>query len=174
MPEDVRVASAAVLDNIYKDAGVQPSEIAVSHGNSVKAEQCKSTSGPRKTTLSASEIASLSRTPNSSLESLHRKLVTPSEEQQRNQIFSLSAAQYNAITSDDFFEDRKPPVVTNRRNLGEALAAMSSNTQGSAAEVYTRSLMWDKVSPEVVRDFARMVAETRAVQTGQGSGEVLS
>ena len=175
MPEDVRVASAAVLDSIYKDAGVQPLKATGgSDGNRIDTDQPKGVSPSlRKTTLSATEIASLSRSP---LESLHRQLVTPSQEQQRNQLFSLSADQYNDLTSDDaFFEDQKPVNIGNRRNLGEALAALRSNAKGPAAEIYTRSLLWDKISADVVKDFSRMVAECNAGgSTGQGHGEPLS
>ena len=32
----------------------------------------------------------------------------------------------------------------------------------SAAEVYTRSLLWDKIAPEVVIEFKRMVEESAA------------
>ena len=140
MPEDVRVASAAVLDSIYKDAGVQPLKASTPDGNRIDVDQQKGvSSGLRKTTLSATEIASLSRSP---LESLHRQLVTPSQEQQRSQLFSLSADQYNDLTSDDvFFDDQKPVNIGNRRNLGEALAALRGNAQGPAAEVYNRSLL---------------------------------
>ena len=174
MPEDVRVASAAVLDSIYKDAGVQPLKATGPDGNRIDVDQPKGvSSGLRKTTLSATEIASLSRSP---LESLHRQLVSPSQEQQRSQLFSLSADQYNDLTSDDaFFDDQKPVNIGNRRNLGEALAALRSNAKGPAAEVYTRSLLWDKISADVVKDFARMVAECNTGgNTGQGHGEPLS
>lgn len=174
MPEDVRVASAAVLDSIYKDAGVQPLKATGPEGSRIDVDQPKGVSSSvRKTTLSATEIASLSRSP---LESLHRQLVTPSQEQQRSQLFSLSADQYNDLTSDDaFFDDQKPVNIGNRRNLGEALAALRSNTKGPAAEVYTRSLLWDKISADVVKDFSRMVAECNAGgRTGQAHGEPLS
>lgn len=174
MPEDVRVASAAVLDSIYKDAGVQPLKATGPNNHRIDIDQLKGVSSSvRKTTLSATEIASLSRSP---LESLHRQLVTPSHEQQRSQLFSLSANQYNDLTSDGaFFDDQKPVSVGNRRNLGEALAALRSNAKGPAAEVYTRSLLWDKISADVVKDFSRMVAECNgAGSTGQGHGEPLS
>lgn len=174
MPEDVRVASAAVLDSIYKDAGVQPLKATGPNGHRTDIDQLQGVSSSvGKTTLSATEIASLSRSP---LESLHRQLVTPSHEQHRSQLFSLSANQYNDLTSDGaFFDDQKPVSVGNRRNLGEALAALRSNAKGPAAEVYTRSLLWDKISADVVKDFSRMVAECNgAGSTGQGHGEPLS
>jgi hypothetical protein len=36
----------------------------------------------------------------------------------------------------------------------------SSSKQQSAAEVYTRSLLWDQIPSDVVRTFAKMVAES--------------
>lgn len=171
MSEDVRVASAAVLDNIYRDAGLQPMQ--TSSSNNLRAERDKAmgSSNLMKTTLSAAEIASLSSSP---LACLHHQLITPSEEQQRDQVFSLTANQYNGITSGDFFEEPKNPLHSHRKNIGQALADMRNDKQGSAAEIYTRSLMWDEVPANVVRDFARMVAECNAGVTRQEPGEPIS
>jgi len=33
----------------------------------------------------------------------------------------------------------------------------------SAAEIYTRSLLWDKIAPEVVHEFKRIVEESAAM-----------
>lgn len=170
MPEDVRAASAVVLENIYKDAGLQPYHTSQSSRDQIKTGILDSPSQQSmKTTLSAAEIASLS----SPLTSLHHQLVTPTEEQQREQIFALSANQYNSITSNDFFDDTNPPIHFPRRNLGEALAAMRHNKQKPAAEVYTRSLMWDEVPTNIVRDFARMVAECNSGIAKPKTGEPL-
>ena len=159
LPDDVRAASATVLDNIFKDAGVQPSvdsRVAFAHRVEALEPGPSSTAWSNtKTTLSAAEIAGLSHSP---LDALHHQLVDPTKEQMREQLFSMSADQYNGITSQDFVTEPPPPSHY-RRNLGEALAAMRNNNKDSAAEVYTRSLMWDKVPAEVVRDFARMVSE---------------
>ncbi len=169
LPDDVRAASATVLDNIFKDAGVQPSvDPRIALANRVEAIEPtpSGTAWPSaKTTLSAVEIAGLSHSP---LDALHHQLVDPTKEQLREQIFAMSADQYNGITSQDFIAEPHPPSQ-HRRNLGEALAAMRNNNKDSAAEVYTRSLMWDKVPAEVVRDFARMVSEcsSRGHQPGR-------
>ena len=169
MPEDVRVASAAVLDNIYKDAGLQSVEIAQAHnqhaGNVHKTpSQCL----PR-TTLSASEFPSLSKA------TFPHQLTALSEQQEREQVFSLSSDQYNRLTTDEHShgEPSSPPAPGHRRNLGEALAAMRKEKRGSAAEIYTRSLMWDEVPANVVRDFARMVAECNAGYANLQNGEAL-
>lgn len=158
MPDDVRVASAAVLENIYKDAGLQPAELPHPKESKVDAKKTPSQDGS-KTALGAFDFASLSTSP---VASLHDQLITPSMRQQREQDFSLSADQYNCLTSDETLDEPAPPAASGRRNLGEALAAMRRGKQGSAAEVYTRSLMWDEVPTNVVRDFARMVAQCNA------------
>ena len=41
----------------------------------------------------------------------------------------------------------------------------------SAAEVYTRSLLWDRIPTEVVHEFKRMVEESNALSApGSGGG----
>ena len=170
MPEDVRVASAEVLETIYKDAGIAPHGAMAPNGNAAASGMPNARPTAVKTTLSASEIATLSSSP---LASLHHRLATPSHAQQREQAFSLSASQYNGMTSGDILDEPDPPAVTHRRNLGEALAALRNEKQGSAAEIYTRSLMWNQVPTDVVRDFARMVAECHSGASQLESGDAL-
>lgn len=171
MSDDVRVASAAVLENIYRDAGLQPLQSSISNGNQAEREKPSASSSSMKTTLSAAEIASLSNSP---LASLHHQLITPSEEQRRDQTFSLTANQYNGITSGDFFEEPKLPGHPYRKNLGEAIADMRNDRHGSVTEIYTRSLMWDEVPANVVRDFTRMVAECNSGAARQENREPIS
>lgn len=151
MSDDVRDASAIVLENIYKDAGIQPHAPV-----QPKVENSAMTQG--RPAPSSSNAATTS----SPLASLHHTLTTPSSQQQREQAFSLSVDQYNHITTDDCFdhqqETHQPP---RRRNLGETLAAMRAQKQGPAGEVYTRSLMMDKVPADIVRDFARMMEDSK-------------
>jgi len=151
MPEDVRSASAVVLENIYKDAGLQ-----------TQAGSQSKLSDAVVVPNGVSRVSANSRTASSPLASLHHDLVTPSHQQQRDQIFSLSVDQYSHITSDECFDEQQdaghPP---RRRNLGDALAAMRAQKQGPAGEVYTRSLLLDKVPADVVRDFARMMEDSK-------------
>ncbi|KAL8653219.1 MAG: hypothetical protein Q9210_002225 [Variospora velana] len=147
MPEDIRMASTAVLDTLYSDTGIQPQHPLANEGPG--RHHLTDPTGTR---------------PRSPLSALHRQLISPSEQQQRDHLFSLSAHHYNGVTANDHEMPAPPP--TRRRHLGEALAALrfSANNKGqgsSAAEAYTRSLMWDEVPENVVRDFARMVAESR-------------
>jgi hypothetical protein len=95
-------------------------------------------------------------------------LTQPTQEQSNEQVFSISAAQYNGVSSQDFLQN--PPTERStcqgRKNLAEALANMRNNNKNSAAEVYTRSLLWDQIPSDVVRSFARMVSECNP----QGAG----
>ena len=154
MPDDVRVASSAILDNIYRDAGLQPSAAVTSSINKPSLPRVASS-------------ATVIRTA-SPLSTLHNDLTRPTQQQQREQCFSLTADQYNHMTTDDFTDDPTPTHTPRRRNLGEALAALRAEKKGPAAEIYTRSLMMNEVPTDVVRDFARMMSEnTNAARPDQ-------
>lgn len=157
MPEDVRMASTAVLDTIYTDTGLQPQMPNPPNHLSNKRGGPEAGSEAHIPTIS-SDSSSHSRSP---LTTLHRQLISPSHQQQRDQVFSLSANHYNSVTGDDDMMRTTQAAPNRRRNLGDALAALRVNKQGSAAEAYTRSLMWDEIPTNVVRDFARMVTEAR-------------
>ena len=161
MPDDVRVASSAILENIYKDAGLQPHSVQQANVKHGAMSRTGIYQHPPNTAFSPSPLASL-----------HQDLTKPTDHQQREQLFSLSVDQYNHITADDCFsDDSKSTPQPRRRNLGEALAAMRAERKGPAADVYTRSLMMNEVPTDVVRDFARMMADANAARHG---GEPLS
>ncbi|KAF2118521.1 hypothetical protein BDV96DRAFT_643764 [Lophiotrema nucula] len=173
MPDDVRAASATVLDSIFKDAGVAPSVteqgVTVNHVSAL--EPGPSGLSWPKATVSGSELAGLSGT---NLDQLHAHLTSTSKDQENEQLFSITPAQYNSMTSMDFprtrysiaSDDLTDPLSpgsqpSHRRNLAEALAAMREQSKGdTAANVYTRSLLWDRIAPEVVHEFKRIVEET--------------
>jgi hypothetical protein len=176
MPDEVRAASATVLDSIFKDAGVSTTlaeqGIVANHVSAF--EPGPSGVAWPKTTLSGSELAGIS---GSHLDQLHSQLTGPTKDQEAEQLFSITPAQYNSMTSLDFTrprysitsDDMSDPLSpgsqpSHRRNLAESLAAMREQNKGdSAAEVYTRSLLWDKIAPEVVHEFKRIVEESAAM-----------
>lgn len=174
MPDEVRAASADVLDSILKDAGV--SSAFTDQGliaNAVTGLE-PSPSGmawPKPTGSGSDFAASASR-----LDHLHSHLAAPTKQQETEQLFSMTPAQYNSMTSLDFTRPRysiasddltdplSPSQPSHRRNLAATLAAMREQNKGeSAADVYTRSLLWDKISPEVVHEFKRIVEESTAM-----------
>lgn len=161
--DDVRAASASLLDTVLKDAGVAQG----SHGVQPLAPQpsgATSWSDPSTSMPTASD-----NTQQSTLVDFSDSLTQPTQEQTNEQIFSLSAAQYNGVNDQDFLQNAPPKSMSQgRRNLADALAAMRmTNKHDGAAEVYTRSLLWDQIPGDVVRNFAKMVAECNNAPNAQ-------
>jgi Skp family chaperone for outer membrane proteins len=156
MSDDVRAASATLLEDIFKDAGVQQSASGVSDAIAPLQSGSSWSNNPIPS-MGGNDMVGVT---SSTLGDLVDSLAQPTEEQHHEQLFGLSAAQYNGLTSQDFLQNVPTRSTSQgRRNLGESLAAMRSNSKKSAAEVYTRSLLWDQVPSEVVRNFAKMVSE---------------
>ncbi|KAF2634669.1 hypothetical protein P280DRAFT_538341 [Massarina eburnea CBS 473.64] len=160
---------------IFKDAGVAPTltEQGVVANRVSMMEPSPSGVNWPKPSMSGSDISGLT---GSTLDQLHNQLTATTKEQEHEQLFSMTPAQYNSMTSldytrtrysihsDDYSDPLSPTSQpSHRRNLAETLAAMREQSKGdSAAEVYTRSLLWDKLAPEVVIEFKRMVEESAA------------
>ncbi|KAJ2972884.1 hypothetical protein NUW58_g9085 [Xylaria curta] len=162
--EDMREASATLLNNILKDADV-------SHApNNAMEPAAPQPSGATWATTGSVPMTghAMDSVAPSMLGDLADSLTQPTEQQANEQVFSLTPAQYNGITSQDFIRAPQPPPTSHkRRNLAEALASMRSNDKQSASEVYTRSLLWDQIPGDVVRNFAKMVAECNGASSGQ-------
>jgi len=188
MPDEVRVASATVLDNILKDAGV-PSvpDQALETSRMEALEPRPSGVAWQKHNVAGAEFPGLTHSRSSGLDQLHAHLAGPTKDQEAEQIFSITPSQYNSLTSSDFGrrmysigseDDALSPNSQSshhRRNLAETLAAMREESKGdTAAEVYTRSLLWDRIPSEVVREFKRMVEESdrlAAASSGNAAAE---
>lgn len=162
--EDVRAASSTLLNNIFKEAGVNQAGPAAAVESMIP--QPSATSVASSWTSSARTVAPVPGGSDgvapSVLGDLADSLTQPTEEQNNEQLFGLSVEQYNSMTNPDFLQT--PPEQSTsqgRRNLAEALAAMRTNSKQSSAEVYTRSLLFDQIPGDVVRTFAKMVTETR-------------
>jgi hypothetical protein len=157
--DDVRAASATLLENVLKDAGVGPSQTELSVAPQASAPAWGEVAAM---TLNDPAVAT------SMLGQMGDSLTRPTREQANEQLFSLSAAQYNGVSSQDFLHNAPERSTSQgRRNLAEALAAMRNSNKQSAAEVYTRSLLWDQIPGDVVRNFAKMVAESNRAQNEQ-------
>ncbi|KAI9681195.1 MAG: hypothetical protein M1817_002477 [Caeruleum heppii] len=171
MPDEIRAASATVLDNIFKDAGihhVNPQSVGASHAPSYAPA---ATASAWSAAPSMAPIHEHPSHPDTTMDFMDLAFLHPSKEQEHEQLFSLTPSQYNGITSDDYLGDRTPPQeLHGRRYLQAGLAALRSDGAGSAAEVYTRSLLWDKVPTQVVRDFAKLVAASNGPDEMQSSG----
>lgn len=154
--EDVRAASASILENVLKDAGVAQS---ASGGMESMAPQPSGTSWAAVPTASMPVLGNgLDGVAPSMLGDLSDSLTQPTQQQQNEQLFGLTPAQYEGVNSHDFLQNAPAEKSTSqgRKNLAQALASMRTD---SKAEVYTRSLLWDQIPGDVVRSFAKMVAE---------------
>ena len=165
--EDVRAASATLLENVLKDAGV-------SHAASALEAMAPQPSGASWAQAGVSSLSIstpvMDNVAPSMLGDMVDSLTQPTEQQTNEQLFSLSASQYNGLSSQDFPPSAPAEKSTSqgRRNLADALANMRNTDKQSAAEVYTRSLLWDQIPSDVVRNFAKMVAECNAQQGTAG------
>jgi hypothetical protein len=157
MSDDVRAASATLLEDIFKDAGVP--------ANAQSLRNVASAKSSSTITWPANPSNDMVGIPASTIGEFDN-LAQPTETQKNEQLFSMTADQYAGLTSQEFHREPLPSSAA-RRNLGETLAAMRANSKQSAAEVYTRSLLWDQVPSEVVRDFAKMVSECNS-RTNEG------
>jgi hypothetical protein len=159
MSDDVRAASATLLEDIFKDAGVPQPTADIPSGISEALAPLPSGDTWFGASPSQMQNNNMMGFGPSTLGDFADSLSHPTEEQKHEQLFSLSAAQYNSVASHEFRRDTPVPSTSQgRRNLAETLAAMRSNSKQSAAEVYTRSLLWDQIPTDVVRNFAKMVS----------------
>ncbi len=80
----------------------------------------------------------------------------------------MTPAQYNSLTSSDFTrrDFAAPPSDDGGddggapKSLSERLRNRAGRASASAgsADVYTRSLLWDRIPSEVVQEFRRIVS----------------
>ncbi|TDZ27208.1 hypothetical protein C8035_v012010 [Colletotrichum spinosum] len=158
--DDVRAEAATLLENVFKDAGVN----AASSTMQAVAPQPSGGSWVNGPSVGLGDTSMGGVAP-SMLSQLGDSLTQPTEEQTNEQLFGLSAAQYNGVNSHEFAHNDQRSTSQGRRNLADALASMRGGKQ-SAADVYTRSLLWDQIPSEVVRNFAKMVAESNNAKSG--------
>jgi hypothetical protein len=152
LPKQLQTASASVLQNIFQDAGVaetgrvEPIEANMGDWAIAKSEE--------------PQLVGLGSTTMNVLNSFSKATAA-----QQHEFMQLTPAEYNDVTSNNFLREPEHVNSRNRRRIHENLANMR-NSKPTAAEVYTRSLLWDRVDAEVVRRFA---AFARQAQTGQAS-----
>jgi hypothetical protein len=168
IPQPLRTASAAVLNTIFEDAGVKPTaaitttdprNFELSLGPSVTQQVSDAWVVPKS---DASQMIGL----DSSLAMLNAHLDQPkTRAQEQQELMMLTAAEYEEVTSKEFLREQEFTTSEGRQNLQATLSALRKGlNKPTAAEVYTRSLLWDKVDAEVVRRFAAF-AQSAASQT---------
>jgi hypothetical protein len=145
MSDEVRAASTEVLNNLLKE-------------------------NPREASLFMLDLVPSQRFPQpsvpewpqpSNIDSLHKHLTSPTAFQEAEQAFAMTPEQYNALTTYQHMDTvvSTPLSQSLRPNLAETLGRMREARGPSAAEVYTRSLLWDTVPEDVVRAFKKAVAQ---------------
>ena len=165
VPEDVRLAAPAVLNNLLSESG---SSSAQQHrpGPGGGASEPASSGLPQATGLAGR------------LDQIHHRITSPTKEQEAAAAFSLTTHQYASISGMDYLSHNERPEPSSRhhtppgrrRNLAEMLANMQDeHTQNNKAEVYTRSLLWDQIPTDVVRQFKEMVRDHHEIETRQQS-----
>ncbi|KAG9521449.1 hypothetical protein KCU93_g7380, partial [Aureobasidium melanogenum] len=145
MPEEVRVASTEVLNNLLRENPNQASLFLPDLASSHRYQQSGSLAWPQP-----------SNTANS-----HKHLTSPTAMQEAEQTFAMTSEQYNALTTYQHMDTMAsaPPSQSLRPNLAETLGRMREARGPSAADVYTRSLLWDTIPEDVVKAFKRAVAQ---------------
>ncbi|PGH26797.1 hypothetical protein AJ80_01563 [Polytolypa hystricis UAMH7299] len=179
LSEEYRAESANVLKAVLASAA--PSEASQSINLGVIPGPSSATNA-LPTTISGAEMAQITGGHGpitSTLDDLHRNLVAPTKEQEEQEVFALSTEQYRALTTlddDDGDANAKAPPS----NLQQAYAAMRNTGMQNranakhASDIYSRSLLWDRVPEKVVRDFQRMVRECSAASgiKAEGTGDM--
>ncbi|KAJ1333595.1 transcriptional activator HAC1 [Microdochium nivale] len=154
--EDVRAASESLLNDVLKDAALAhgPDSVLAMAPQPSGASWAAPSSMPTATGMMGSVAPSM-------LGAMADSLTQPSEQQTNEQLFGLTPAQFNAVQEQTFIRPAPPRSTSEgRKNLADTLAAMRNNDKQNAAEVYTRSLLWDQIPRDVVRNFAKMMAES--------------
>lgn len=153
LPKQVQTAGASVLQNLFQDAGVN--EVG-------RVEPVGPTPVSDAWAVSKSDVPQMVGL-DSTMSVLNSFNSKPTMEQQHEQFMQLTPAEYNDVTSNNFIREPEPVDLRGRRRIQEGLASMRKS---GAAEVYTRSLLWDKVDAEVVRRFAAFARQAQAQQAG--------
>ncbi|SMY20051.1 unnamed protein product [Zymoseptoria tritici ST99CH_1A5] len=163
MPADVRAAAPAVLSTLLSESNALSEQ----------------THSQTMASLSQEPLPSGIPQPNNGgrnrMDRVHRRITAPTKQQELDQAFSLTTSQYASMTNADFQiydqqstagqDGAAPP---SRRNLAEALASMEAeHARNSKSEVYTRSLLWDQIPADVVRQFKQIVHDHNEIEVRQ-------
>ncbi|KAK1069405.1 hypothetical protein LTR74_004971 [Friedmanniomyces endolithicus] len=164
MPPEVQAAAPAVLKDLLAEAGGMTQAITPARALQHTGQEPQPSGAHLR--------------PSSRLEQIHNRLTAPTRQQEIDQAFALTTAQYASITHmnpNPSYEDR--PAAPNqhdaapsaiprpKRNLAEAMANLQQEHQRSSkAEVYTRSLLWDQIPVETVRQFREIVRENEEIE----------
>ncbi|KAK5117700.1 hypothetical protein LTR62_005124 [Meristemomyces frigidus] len=169
MPVEVQAAAPTVLKDLLAGAGNLATDPMRTHQHSYE---------PQPSAIqSVNQRASNNNNSNNNrMEQMHRHLTAPTRQQEYDQAFSLTTAQYASITNPSFSIYPEPGVSEQQSQqpstIATALAKMQHDVQLQhhshsqshiQPEVYSRSLLWDQLSEDVVRRFREVVRECEEV-----------
>lgn len=162
MPPDVRAAAPMVLSSLLSDSGLSDAHDQ-NHADARRGQEA----------VPSNIQQNNPRT--SRMDRMHRTITSPSKQQEADQAFSLTTAQYASMANVDYpaysqhpTPSQSEPAPHPTRNLAEALANLENENFGSSkAEVYTRSLLWDQIPADVVRQFKEIVRDHNQLETRQ-------
>jgi len=150
MPPDVRAAAPTVLSNLLADTN--PS----GHQQQLRAAM---QSFPEPV---PSDIPQMNNRGVNKLDQLHHQMISPSKQQSDEAAFAMTQAQYASLmdlgpTADvDRMNGQIHPA---RRNLAEVLANAHTPDPSNKADIYTRSLLFEQIPADVVKQFKEMVRD---------------
>lgn len=112
------------------------------------------------------------------MDAVHTRLTSPTQQQQIEDAFSLTPAQYASLTHSEYtanYETSAPASRPPRRSLAEAIMAEHAQHASpsppeqhkSKAEVYTRSLLWDQIPQNVVKQFRELVRDSEELEAAK-------
>ncbi|KKA27253.1 hypothetical protein TD95_003180 [Thielaviopsis punctulata] len=134
--EDMRATTVGLLQNIFKNAGVDTAASATT------------------STVATSSWAMPTSSNASMIGTLGDMLTLPTNEQTNEHTFGLSAVQYNDANIMVAL-DSTQQKASSQRNLAGTLNILRGS--GNVADVCSRSLLREQIPADVVRNFARMV-----------------
>ncbi|OJD17058.1 hypothetical protein AJ78_02806 [Emergomyces pasteurianus Ep9510] len=167
LSEEYRAESANVLRAVLASADSADATNALHPGTIPGPSSANAILPSTITGAEMAQITSGSGPLSSNLDDLHQNLVAPTKQQEEEQIFSLSTERYRSlITLEDDGGDLKPPPSNFQQAYSTMRNAGMQHTK-NAPDIYSRSLLWDRVPEKVVQDFRRMVKECGAPAAGK-------
>jgi len=164
MPDDVRAVSDTVLNSLLQDTNIDPALSGITNQYNMDFTDPSMQNWP-------------SNVPDTStLGNMHRHLTSPSRRQLAEQASMLTPEQYNSLTNPTHvgqnmaLPNRQKPT---KRNLADILSNMRQENiaKGSTSEVYTRSILWNQVPDDVVKQFKQAVRDSEtSIGSASGSG----
>ncbi|EEQ84682.1 hypothetical protein RJZ56_003534 [Blastomyces dermatitidis] len=162
LSEEYRAESANVLRAVLASADSSDAANALNPGALPGTSSSITANLP--TTITGAEMAQITGggPSTSNLDDLHRNLVAPTKQQEEEQVFSLTTERYRSLTTlEDDGGDFKPPPSNFQQAYANMRNAGMQHTK-NVPDIYSRSLLWDRVPEKVVQDFRRMVKECSA------------